>query len=162
MQVEPDSRRVSELAGDNGRVEGGELVEAHHGRDLEAGAGAGHGGDEAYHQIGATVVIARDDEGRAPLVAGEIGEREAGKDDAAEGEHLAGPWRHQVGVGVEVRFTGEPVEGATGLGDGSHRQGVGVLAYDLDQHMYTGMGSDAAAGKLGGDLASLGIEGDFR
>jgi len=96
MQVEPDGRRVSEPAGDDGQVEGGELVEAHHGRELEAGVGAGrdrrhvrpgagHGGDETYHQIGATLVVARDDEGRAPLVAGEIGEREAGEDDAAKG-----------------------------------------------------------------------------
>jgi len=88
MQVEPDGRRIPELAGDDGRVKGGKLVEAHHGRDLEAGARAGrdrrhvrpragHGGDEAYHQVGAVLVVARDDEGRAPLVAGEIGEREA-------------------------------------------------------------------------------------
>ena len=156
MQVEPGGRSVPELARDNGRIKGGQLIEADHGRDLEAGAGAGrdrrrvrpragHGGDEAHHQIGAAQVVARDDEGRTALVAGQVGEREAGKDDAAKGEHLAGLRLHQVGVGVEVGFVGEPVEGTAGLGDGRHGQGVGPAVHDFHQHMHAGLGSDSMA-----------------
>lgn len=69
MQVEPGGWGITKLAGDDGRIEGGELVEAHNGRHFQASAGArlncrhvrpraGHGRDEAYDQISPAVVVA--------------------------------------------------------------------------------------------------------
>ena len=80
---------------------------------------AGCRGDEADDQVGAPLVVARDDQGWAAFVAGQVGEWKPGQDDAAEREHSAG-LLHQVGVGVELRFVRQPIEGAAGRRDGGH------------------------------------------
>ena len=59
-------------------------------------------------------------------------------------------WLHQIGVGVEVGFVGEPVEGAAGLGDGGHGQGaLRRRVHQLHHDVHARPGRDAAAGEFG-------------
>src|SRR5208283_462157 len=104
------------------------------------------------------VVVARDHEGGAPLVAGQIGERETGEDDAAEREHSAGAL-DEIGVGVELGLVGQPVQGSASLGDGRH-WGISVFE-QLDDHVDPGIGGDATAGEFGRELSGLSIKNDL-
>jgi hypothetical protein len=65
----------------------------------------------------------------------------------------------QVGVGVELRFLGQPVETPSGLCNRGHRE-LTVRSH-LDQYMHPGMRRNAAAGEFGRDLASFGVENDL-
>ena len=114
--------------------------------------------DEADDQIGTAVIIARDHQRRAALVAREVGEREPSKNDAAEREHSTRRL-NQVGVRVEFRFLGQPVETPSGLCNRGHREFI--ARSHLDQYMHPRMRWNAAAGEFGRDLASFGVEDDL-
>ena len=116
MRVQPIGRRRTDLAGNDGVVERGQLVEAHERRKFQPGLGGRGDGsqvgaaalnrrDEADDEIGTAVITARDHQSRAALVALEVGERKSSKNDAAEREHSA-CWLNQVSIGVEIRFLG--------------------------------------------------------
>jgi len=169
MDGEPFCRRLTEFAGDNQAVERGDFVEADHRRHLESraregaegrhvGTGARHRGDEADHEIGPAVVVARYDEGGAPLVPGEVGEGEPGEDDAAESEHSVCAF-DQVGVAVKVRLFGQPVMRSAGLGQRRHRQGLVLEQFDDDMHF--SVRSNAAACKFGRELPRRGVDDDL-
>ena len=94
---------------------------------------------------------------RPALLAGEVGEWEAGEDDAAECEHSGGAL-DQIGVQVEVRFIGKPVECPARLGDRGHGRLGGFQ--DVDPDVHAGMGGKPVPAALGGNLAGFGIEDD--
>ena len=78
----------------------------------------------------------------AALVAREVGEGKSGKNDAAEREHSARRL-DQVGVGVELRFLGQPVEPLSRLCERGH--GEFTARSHLVQPMHPGMRRNAAA-----------------
>jgi hypothetical protein len=169
MGGEPLSRRLAQFTGDNRAIERGELVEANHRRHLESCArdgaegrhvrtGAQHRGDEADHEIGPAVVIARHHEGRAPLVPGKVGEGEPGEDDAAEREHSVCAF-DQVSVAIEVRLVGQPVVRSAGFGQRRHRQGL--VLEQLDDDMHFGVRGNATACKFGRELPRRGVDNDL-
>jgi hypothetical protein len=169
VRVQPISRRRTDLAGNDGAVERGQLVEAHERGKFQAGLGGRGDGshvgaaalnrrDEADDEIGTAVIVARDHQSRAALVAREVGERKSSKNDAAEREHSA-RWLNQVGVGVEFRLFVKPVEPLSGLRNRGDREFT--ARSHLDQYMHPRMRRNAAAGEFGRDLASFSVEDDL-
>ena len=169
MGGEPLGRCLTESSGDNRAVERRELVEADHRRHLDSRARdgaegrrkracAGHRGDEADHETGPAVVVPRYDQGKAPLVPGQIGEREPGKDDAAEREHSANGF-DQVGITVELRLVGQPLVRLAGLGQRRHRQRLVLEQFDDDMH--GGVRGNAATREFGRELPRRGLDDEL-
>ena len=100
----------------------------------------------------------RDHQRRAALVAREVGKRKSSKNDAAEREHSTRRL-DQVGVRVEFRLFGKPIETLSGLRNRGHRESI--ARSHLDQYMHPGVRRNAAAGEFGRDLASFGVEDDL-
>jgi hypothetical protein len=67
--------------------------------------------------------------------------------------------RHQIGVRVELRLFGQPIETFPSLCDRAH--GEFTTRSQLDQHVHPGVRGDAAASEFGRDLASFGVEDDL-
>jgi hypothetical protein len=88
--VQPIGRRRTDLAGKDRTVKRGQLVEPHERRDFQAGPGSrGNGNhigtaarDEGGDEIGTAVIVARDHQSGAPLVARQVGERKSSKNSA--------------------------------------------------------------------------------
>jgi hypothetical protein len=96
--------------------------------------------------------LPRETTSRAALVAREIGERKSREDDAAEREHSKGRL-DQIGVRVERRLFGQPIETLSSLCDRGRRE-FSARSH-LDQHVHPGMRGNAAASEFGRDLASF-------
>jgi len=96
--------------------------------------------------------------GRAALAARQVEERKSSKKDAPEREHSARRL-NQVGVGVEIRFLGKPIEPHSGLRNRCLREFT--VRDNLDQYMQPGVRWNAAAGEFSRTLASFCIEDDL-
>ena len=65
----------------------------------------------------------------------------------------------QIGVRVEFRLFGQPIETLSGLCD--RGQGEFTARSHLDQHVHPGMGGNAAASEFSREGNSFGVEDDL-